>query len=164
MHSWRRGRPKSSHGWTAAGTEARAAEVVTLHMDVDREARNVWAITIDDVAVGSVSINFAKHHRVAEIGYSVKKALWGQGVTSEAVQAVVDEAFAALPDLQRIQANIHPDNAGSIGVARKVGMVYEGTLRAYAFVHGEVADEEIYAVLRAEHNSRKGQSSSSDPV
>lgn len=126
------------------------AQIVARHMLVDRSERGVWAITLDDIVIGACSINFAKAHRIAEIGYSVRKSLWGQGYAREAVQAVIDAAFATYPALQRIQAGIHPHNEGSIRVATRVGMVYEGTLRAYAWVRGELADEAIYAVVRGD--------------
>ncbi len=85
-------------------TEAETASIIARHILVDREHRNVWAITSGDIPVGGISINFAKEHRIAEIGYSVKKALWGQGYAGEATNAVIDAAFEACPDLQRIQA------------------------------------------------------------
>ena len=95
-------------GSLSSPTEAETARIIARHILVDREERNVWAITIDDLPIGGISINFAKEYRVAEIGYSVKKALWGQGLASEATGSVIDTAFETCPDLQRIQANIHP--------------------------------------------------------
>ena len=136
-------------------TEADAAEIIARHLLVDKELRQVWAITIDDNAVGTVSINFAKNHRVSEIGYSVKKTLWGQGIASRVIQTVVNAAFETYPQLQRIQANIHPDNEGSIQVAKFIGMKLEGTLRSYAFVRGEIADEAVYAIVREEWCDRR---------
>ena len=129
-------------------TEEETAKIIARHMLVDRQQRNVWAITIDDLPVGGLSISFEKEHRIAEIGYSVKKTLWGQGYATEATKAVVDLAFEVCPDLQRIQANIHPQNEGSIRVAKRVGMEYEGTLRSYSYVRDGVADEDVYAILR----------------
>jgi len=107
------------------------------------------------VPVGGISINFEKSHRIAQIGYSIKKDLWGKGLATEATSAVVDAAFEAYPDLQRIQANIHPQNHGSIRVVERIGMDYEGTLRSYAFVRDEVADEAIYAILRGKWRTFK---------
>ena len=63
---------------------------------------------------------------------------------------MVNAAFSSYPQLQRIQANIHPDNTGSIRVAASVGMIYEGTLRSYSFVNGSEADEAVYAIVRKE--------------
>ena len=137
-------------------TEEETAEIIARHLLADREQRSVWAITIDDVPVGGISIDFEKSHRIAQIGYSVKKGLWGRGLATEAASAVVDDAFAACPDLQRIQANIHPENKASIRVVERLGMEYEGTLRSYAHVGGKVADEAIYAILRSKWIASKG--------
>jgi [ribosomal protein S5]-alanine N-acetyltransferase len=129
-------------------TEAEVEGYIARHILVDRTQRNVWAITMDDAPIGGISINFMKNQRIAEIGYSIKKPLWGRGLATEATRAVIDAAFETCADLQRIQANIHPQNTGSIRVVERVGMNYEGTLRAYAWVAGEVTDEAVYAILR----------------
>jgi [ribosomal protein S5]-alanine N-acetyltransferase len=136
-------------------TEAETAKIIARHILVDREHRNVWAITIQDIPVGGISVNFAKEHRIAEIGYSIKKAVWGMGFATEATSAVVHAAFERYPDLQRIQANIHPQNKGSIRVAESVGMDHEGTLRSYSLVGNEVADEAVYAILRSKWPMRR---------
>ena len=130
-------------------TEEATEAMIARHILVDKNLRNVWAITIDDVAVGAITINFAKERRIAEIGYHIKKALWGQGFATEAAQAVVETAFATCTDLQRIQANIHPENKGSIRVAERTGMEFEGTLRSYSYIAGKAVDEAVYSVLRA---------------
>jgi ribosomal-protein-alanine N-acetyltransferase len=129
-------------------TEKQTEAIIARHILVDKEERNVWAITIDDIPIGAITINFSKGRRIAEIGYHVKKAVWGQGYTSEAAKAIVDTAFANCADLQRIQANIHPENVGSIRVAERAGMEFEGTLRSYSYVAGKPADEAVYSVLR----------------
>lgn len=131
-------------------TETETAQIIARHRSVDRAQRNVWAITVNDLVVGAISINFEKAQRIAEIGYSVRKEFWGQGIATESVMVVIDSAFDTYPDLQRIQANIHPQNEGSIRVVTRVGMTYEGTLRSSAFVRNEIADEAIYAILRTE--------------
>ncbi len=124
--------------------------IIARNILSDRDERAVWAITMDEALIGAITISFSKAHRISELGYSIKRPLWGQGCASEATQAVVDAAFQTYPDLQRVQASIHPDNLGSIQVAERVGMTYEGTLRAHAFVQDKVADEVIYAVTRAD--------------
>ena len=129
-------------------TEDEVQTIVARHILVDKEQRNVWAIVLDTMLIGGITINFSKQRRIAEIGYHIKKPLWGQGYASEAATAVVEAAFECCPNLQRIQAGIHPENEGSIRVAKKAGMAYEGTLCAYSFIDGQAADEAIYAVLR----------------
>ncbi len=137
-------------------TEDDVSEIIARHLLSDKSERQVWAVTIDDEVVGAVSIKFSKTNRVSEIGYSVKKDCWGKGIARRAASAVVAAAFEAHPDLQRVQANIHPENKGSIKVAASLGMTLEGVLRSYAFVRGEVADEAIYAVTRSAWNEQAG--------
>ena len=140
-------------GSTAPPTKGETAKIIARHIQVDWSQRGVWAMTINDLPVGGVSLNFLKAHRVAEIGYSVKKALWGQGFAFEAAGAVIAATLETHLELRRIQAGIHPSNRGSIRVAEKLGMEYEGTLRAYSDVRGEIADEAIYAFLRDDNDA-----------
>jgi RimJ/RimL family protein N-acetyltransferase len=127
-----------------------ASQIIARHLLADPNERVVWAIDISGKIVGAISLNLSKGQRISEIGYSVKKPLWGQGIAREAVAAVIGAAFDAYPQLQRVQANIHPDNKGSIRVAESVGMRHEGTLRSYALVNGQSANEAVYAVIRDE--------------
>jgi RimJ/RimL family protein N-acetyltransferase len=62
--------------------------------------------------------------REIELGYSIKRARWGQGFAPEAAIACRDHAFEVL-GLRRLISIIHPDNVPSQAVARKVGMRHE---------------------------------------
>jgi len=65
-----------------------------------------------------------------EIGWRLPRRFWRQGFASEAARAVLQHA----PDVigaRDLVALIHPDNAGSIGVARKIGFVPAGRREAY---------------------------------
>jgi RimJ/RimL family protein N-acetyltransferase len=59
-----------------------------------------------------------------ELGYSIKRARWGQGFAPEAAIACRDHAFEVL-GLRRLISIIHPDNVPSQAVARKIGMRHE---------------------------------------
>lgn len=63
-----------------------------------------WAIVSDDTVTGGINIRFQFDHRTAEIGYSIARRAWGQGLATEAVRAVIDQAFATHADLNRIRA------------------------------------------------------------
>ena len=56
-----------------------------------------------------------------EIGYRIDPACWGQGIATEAAQAVRDHAFNDL-HLPRVISLIHPENIASRRVAEKNGM------------------------------------------
>ena len=59
-----------------------------------------------------------------EVAYLLAKEFWGQGLGTEAAQAIADYAFSRLR-LTRLICLIEPDNLASIKVARKIGMAFE---------------------------------------
>jgi [ribosomal protein S5]-alanine N-acetyltransferase len=65
-------------------------------------------------------------HNTTEFGlfYAISPAYQRQGFASEAAQALVDYAFRHL-QVKRIIAETDYDNAGSVGVMRKLGMQIE---------------------------------------
>lgn len=59
-----------------------------------------------------------------ELGWRLKRSAWGQGLGSEAAQAVVDWAFDSL-QIERLVSIIHVDNAASIRLAAGLEMTPE---------------------------------------
>lgn len=59
-----------------------------------------------------------------EVAYTITKAFWGQGLGSEAAQAILNYGFDQL-HLKRLICLIDPDNQVSIKVATKIGMSFE---------------------------------------
>ncbi|PTY36582.1 hypothetical protein BGP77_04605 [Saccharospirillum sp. MSK14-1] len=57
-----------------------------------------------------------------EIGWRLLPQTWGQGIATEAAKALLNHAFENLR-LERVIADIHPDNLRSKGVARKIGLM-----------------------------------------
>lgn len=64
-----------------------------------------------------------------EIGWRLPRARWGKGLASEAARQVVSHAGEI--GLAELVALIHPDNAASVGVARKLGFAPDGIRDAY---------------------------------
>jgi RimJ/RimL family protein N-acetyltransferase len=62
-----------------------------------------------------------------ELAYGVDRPFWGQGLATESAVAIRDWAFAET-GLKLLASFVRPDNAGSIGVLRKLGAVRTGTL------------------------------------
>jgi ribosomal-protein-alanine N-acetyltransferase len=77
-----------------------------------------------------------------EIGYHVRRNLWGNGYATEAARACIDYAFDQL-GAQRVISMIRPENISSRRVAEKNGMICEKVVfwRNY--------DHCIYAKLKA---------------
>lgn len=59
-----------------------------------------------------------------EVAYLIAKEYWGQGLGSEAAQAIVRYGFEQV-QVSRLICLIDPENQASQGVARKIGMVFE---------------------------------------
>jgi RimJ/RimL family protein N-acetyltransferase len=80
-----------------------------------------------------------------EIGYHVRRDLWGQGYASEAARACRDHGFSTL-SAERLISLIRPENVSSRRVAEKNGMtIWKEVTRAnllhyvYAIRHDQVA-------------------------
>ncbi|MEJ2597514.1 MAG: GNAT family N-acetyltransferase [Anaerolineales bacterium] len=59
-----------------------------------------------------------------EVAYLISKAYWGQGLGTEAAQAILDYGFEKL-HLSRLICLIDKNNLVSIKVAEKIGMAFE---------------------------------------
>ncbi|MGM7702382.1 GNAT family N-acetyltransferase [Pseudalkalibacillus sp. Hm43] len=83
----------------------------------------------------------------AEIGYVLSQDYWGQGLITEAANAVISFGFEKL-DLVRIQARCFLENDGSERVMKKLGMTYEGTVRKAMLVKGTHRDLKLYSIVK----------------
>ena len=113
-----------------------------------------FAITKDgERALGWINFYNASHG-IAGLGYILTPAERGQGLVSEAVEAMLTYGFKTLK-LHRVYLDIDPQNERSIAVAERAGFRREGHfLKAY-FRDGEFLDSVIYAMLYEEWLSRQ---------
>lgn len=135
-------------------TRADAEEFLARQLSQDSNKRVSWAIEYTGSAVGGINIGLDRENRVGTIGYSIARRLWGRGLTTEAAAAVIDHAFAAFPDLNRIQATTDERNVGSVRVMEKLGMVREGLLRQDQYLRGEFRNTVCCGLLRCEWEAR----------
>lgn len=84
--------------------------------------------------------------REGDIGYVLRRDLWGRGIGTEAARAVLDFAFDTL-GLHRVWATADPENTASIRVLEKLGMQREGIFRRHIFVRGAFRDSAVYAII-----------------
>lgn len=98
--------------------------------------------------IGMTGFNWwIPHHGRAEISYALAPAWWGQGLATEAVEAVARFGFEEM-GCHRLEALIHPENLASQRVAEKVGFQEEGLLREVLPLKGVPTDHLIYGLLR----------------
>lgn len=109
-----------------------------------------WGITLkaSDMVIGSCGfLNMhTKHHR-AEIGYELSPDYWGNGIASEALEAVVTYGYHHF-ELERIEALIEPTNLLSQKLVEKKGFKREGLLRHYEFTNGKFDDLYMYSIIK----------------
>ncbi|MBV2128741.1 GNAT family N-acetyltransferase [Arsukibacterium indicum] len=85
-----------------------------------------------------------------EIGWRFKREYWGRGYASEAARAVADAVLAHNCQVRFLSAIAMPDNAGSIGVMRKLGMQF-----VKRFLHRDALGEVDAVLYRQEINTKK---------
>ena len=106
----------------------------------------------DDRVVGRVGM-----WRLAEIGYLFHRDVWGQGIGSEAVGALVAEVFARFPEVDEVTAEIDPRNHGSDRLLHKLGFHVTGEAERTLELNGEWCDSRYFALPRAVFEDRKTQ-------
>jgi len=76
-----------------------------------------------------------------EVAYTIAREYWGQGLASEAAQAILNYGFARL-NLSRLISVIDSENVASQKVAEKIGMTFEKEER------DELGSFLIYSITR----------------
>ena len=90
-----------------------------------------------------------------ELGYSLNKDYWNQGIMTEAVNAIIDYGFNAA-NLEDITVSCYPHNASSRRVILKCGFNFQVTLqKAETRYDGAVMDMECFQMTRKEWEWKK---------
>lgn len=111
-----------------------------------------WAIVPKEInePIGSIGVvKMDEDISMAHIGYCIGRSWWHQGITSEALKAVMDFLFDVV-EVNRIEARHDTENPNSGKVMEKCGMKYEGTLRSADRNNQGICDVRYYALLRSE--------------
>ena len=90
---------------------------------------------------------YSEENHSLEVGYSLARSLWNQGLMTEALEAVLRLSFETLR-AHRVEAQHETSNPASGRVMLKCGMRHEGTLRGRIYNKGRFVDVDLYAILR----------------
>jgi RimJ/RimL family protein N-acetyltransferase len=110
-----------------------------------------WLLKAGDppAAIGWISLRVNdRAPRIGEVGYSLLMDARGHGYASEALGAVIDEAFHAA-ELDEVQACIVPENVASRSVLDRLGFREERLLRSGAVIRGRHVDVLLFTLTRA---------------
>lgn len=112
-----------------------------------------WAIVLKENGfdpIGCIGVNhYDDAVKLAHIGYCIGQRWWHKGITSEALQNVIDFLCDRV-GMQRIESRHDPKNTNSGAVMRKCGMKYEGTLRKADWNNQGICDACYYSLLASE--------------
>jgi len=146
-------RSRSLHGqWTRApATAERFALFVQRYAPRRQPAAHAGFLVVrhgDDALVGAFSFSeiIRGAFQNAYLGYYAFVPHAGGGLMTEGLALCLDVAFRQLA-LHRVEVNIQPNNARSIGLVERVGFAREGYSRRYVKIAGRWRDHVRYAML-----------------
>ena len=112
----------------------------------------------DDAILGFFNLSQIVRRRLqsAYLGYAIGAPFAGQGYMREGLAQVLRRAFVNL-ELHRVEANIQPDNANSLALARGAGFQREGFSPRYLKIAGRWRDHERWAILVEDWRDQVGE-------
>ncbi len=103
-----------------------------------KDGHGLWAMVLrlTDEVIGDcgLTVQTVDNADEIEIGYHVRRDLWGQGFATEAARACREYGFAKLP-VERLISIIRPENLPSRRVAEKNGMKISKEVTRTGFLH-----------------------------
>jgi len=148
VHGYVRGHDPALYGsWLGGAT---SSEVTRYLADTvaryGRPPRCDLGIEMDGRLVGGVAFRQTWiSPPTFEVGWVLRPDASGQGITREAVRALLGHLFSTFPDMARAEARVRLSDASGIRMLERLGFVREGLLRYGA---GEAGDAGFYGLLR----------------
>jgi ribosomal-protein-alanine N-acetyltransferase len=136
-----------------ADLDQAAAELRTFFLDLFSGGAGIrWGLALRGSPELIGSAGFYRWRRgpraQAELGYDLAPALWGRGLMTEALQAILEHGFGPM-GLTRVEATILTVNARSARLLERLGFVREALLyQLGADETGTLRDEYRYALER----------------
>ncbi|WP_306512810.1 GNAT family N-acetyltransferase [Variovorax sp. 54] len=111
-----------------------------------------WAMELKDRPglIGTCGLfRWNRNWRSCVVGYEIAPAHQGRGYVREALEAVITWGFREV-QLNRIEAQVHPDNKASLALLATLGFLQEGHQRDAGYWAGRHHDLLQYALLKAQ--------------
>jgi RimJ/RimL family protein N-acetyltransferase len=103
----------------------------------------------DGAFLGAIGLLVTGNLLPAPMGYWLGRPYWNQGYMTEAIQRLLDHAFADL-GVTAVRAAAYPDNPASMRVQEKVGMTFVGREMEPAPARGGDREVLVREITRAE--------------
>jgi len=142
-------------------SEAEVLEQIKDQLMAQAEGKMVvWAIAdLNDRLIGIAGYwRMQLEHQRSEVGYLLDAPYQGQGLGTEALQAVLDFGFRELK-LHKIEADVDPRNTASLRLLGRFGFQKEALFRENRYFAGEFHDSCWLGLLRSEWETFKSNTS-----
>ena len=108
-----------------------SAMILMVRAAEGRGLEFVWAVeNSDGDVVGQIGLRQVRLG-AAQLGYAFLPEFWGQGLGSEAMEAVLDWARRQA-NFDTIEAEAHSDNPASLHLLEKLGFVQKGSVQRFS--------------------------------
>ncbi len=117
-----------------------------------------WVIELKETheVTGNIKVvHLEESNSSCEIGYCIGSKFWNRGITTEALDSVIEYLFSEI-QLNRVSAKHDVLNVASGEVMKKCNMTYEGTLREVKFKNNRFTTLSVYSILKSEWIKLKG--------
>lgn len=102
----------------------------------------------NQTVIGSIGLMAASpKNRTYELAYAIAEDCWGKGLVVEASKPLINYAFEKFA-IERLQCRCDILNPQSSRVMEKLGMNYEGTLKASMYLKGKTRDMHMYSIVK----------------
>ena len=134
-------------------TRKEAQEIIRWsHGDPQNPTNNRWIIIWreNSEAIGTCGFHrWDTNNNMAEIGYDLQKAFWGQGIMIEVLCAAIHFGFSSMK-LNRIEAFVCLGNHRSYRLLQKIGFHLEGIVRDKHYFRGDYYDHYCFSLVRSD--------------
>lgn len=116
-----------------------SAMILMIRAAEARGLEFVWAVeNSEGDVVGQIGLRQLRPGS-AQLGYAFLPEVWGQGLGSEALEAVLDWA-GRQARFTRLEAEAHHDNPASLHLLEKLGFVQTGSIQRFSLAQqGQIA-------------------------
>jgi ribosomal-protein-alanine N-acetyltransferase len=137
--------PRATRWWSTPPHETLDQTVIWLAaMIANGPDHPDFVIELDGRVIGK-----AGFYVMPDVGYILHPDVWGQGLASEAVGAVIDHVFRAR-EVGTLTADVDPENAASIRLLQRLGFVRTGSGERTWNVGGVWKDSLYFALTRGD--------------
>ncbi len=108
-----------------------------------------YVIEVDGMFAGAISILPKEdiYRYTAEIGYWLGEPFWGKGITTKAIELILEICRQSHPEIIRIYAEVFASNKASMRTLEKNGFTLESIRKNAIVKNGIVGDDYVWVKI-----------------